>query len=283
MIVDSHCHAWERWPYIPEVPDYESRGRIEQLLHEMQVNGVDEAVLICANIERNPRDNEYVAAEAQKHPNVHQFPDVDSYWGPTHHAPGAAGRLRSIAERWPVKGFTHYLSREDDGAWLYSEDGLEFFGVAMERRLIASIACNPHHQPAIRRMAERLPSLPVLVHHLGLVKAHEGPPHAGLKQVLESARLPNIFIKVSGFYYGAARDWDFPYSDVQPVVRALYEAYGPHRMCWGSDYPVARFHCTYRQALECFRGYCAFVPEADKRLILGETLHTLLEERVVKG
>ena len=26
MIIDSHCHAWARWPYDPPVPDPESKG-----------------------------------------------------------------------------------------------------------------------------------------------------------------------------------------------------------------------------------------------------------------
>ena len=46
MIIDSHSHAWPRWPYQPPVPDGDSRGRIEQLLHEMDRHGVDQAVLV---------------------------------------------------------------------------------------------------------------------------------------------------------------------------------------------------------------------------------------------
>ena len=30
-ILDSHCHAWRRWPYEPPVPDEASRGTIEQV------------------------------------------------------------------------------------------------------------------------------------------------------------------------------------------------------------------------------------------------------------
>ena len=43
MIIDSHCHAWTTWPYDATVPDPDSRGRIEQLLFEMDRNGVDRA------------------------------------------------------------------------------------------------------------------------------------------------------------------------------------------------------------------------------------------------
>lgn len=277
MIIDSHCHAWPLWPYQPPVPDEESRGRVEQLLHAMDVNGVDRAAIVCAQIERNPDNNAYVAEQVARYPDrLVQIADVDSLWSSTYHQPGAADRLRAVADRWPIAGFTHYVANEDDGTWLYSDEGLTFFRVAEERGLLASIHCQTYHQPAIRRVAERFPSMPILIHHLGHPKASEPPPHERLKEILASARLPNIYLKLSGFAYATAVNWDYPYSDTHWVVRAEYEHFGPYRMCWGSDYPVVRFFMTYRQALEALRTHCTFVPAADKEWILGKTLEGLL-------
>ena len=59
MIIDSHSHAWQTWPYNPPVPDASSRGKVEQLLWDMDRNGVDKAVLVCAQIEHNPANNDY--------------------------------------------------------------------------------------------------------------------------------------------------------------------------------------------------------------------------------
>jgi predicted TIM-barrel fold metal-dependent hydrolase len=249
---------------------------VEQLLNEMDLNGVDKAVIICAQIDHNPDNNAYIADAAARHADrLYQFPDVDCSWSPTYHTPGAADRLAAIAKRWPIKGFTHYLRQEDDG-WLVSEEGMAFFQVAAENGLIVSIAGSPRHEPAIRTVAERFPMLPILRHHLAGVKAAEPPPHEGLKQVLASARLPNIYIKLSGFAYCSSVNWEYPYSDTHWVVRTLYEHYGPYRMCWGSDYPVVRFYMTYKQALEAFRTHCTFVPDGDKEWILGKTLDGLL-------
>ena len=277
MIIDSHCHAWTYWPYNPPVPDPESRGRVEQLLNEMELNGVDKAVIICAQIDHNPENNQYIAEVTAQHADrLYQFPDVDCSWSTTYHQPGAAERLRAIAERWPIKGFTHYLKHDDDGAWLYGEEGAAFFKVAADFNLIASIAGAPHHQPAIRKVAERFPTMPILCHHLAGVKAYEEPPHAGLQAVLASAQLPNIYIKFSGFAYCSSAKWEYPYSDTHWVIRSLYERFGPYRMCWGSDYPVVRFYMNYQHALEAFRTHCTFVPAADKAWILGKTLDGLL-------
>ena len=278
MIIDSHCHGWLQWPYQPPVPDFDSRGRIDQLLFEMDRCAVDRAVVICARIDHNPGNNEYIAEQVQRFPNrLHQFADVDCSWWPTYHTPGADLRLQEAAERWPLKGFTHYLRADDDGSWLYSNEGLAFFRVAAERNLIASIACRPKHQAAIRKVAEAFPSLPILIHHLGSIQAGSEPPHQELQDVLASARFTNIYLKLSGFAYAAQVKWDFPYSETHWLIRTLYEHYGPYRMCWGSDYPVVRQFMTYRQSLEAFRTHCAFVPEDHKQWILGKNLAKLLE------
>lgn len=277
MIIDSHTHAWERWPYQPPVPDPESRGRVEQLLWEMDRFSVDRAVLVCARIDHNPANNDYVAECIKKYPDrLVQFADVDCSWTDTYHKPGAAGRLAEAARVYRLKGFTHYLKRDHE--WFESEDGIAFFETASGHRLIASLALGPDWQPALRKLARRFPRVPFLCHHMAGVKAGEEAPRPQLEEVLRSAEVPNIYLKLSGFHYVSSVSWDYPYSDTTSIVRRLYEAYGADRLCWGSDYPVVRFNMTYQHALEAFRTHCAFVPEADRKKILGGNLERLLAD-----
>lgn len=280
MILDSHCHAWRKWPYKPEVPDFESRGNVEQLLFEMDAAGVDRAAVVCANIEHNPDDNDYVAECVRRFPDrLYQIADVDCSWSPTYHTPGAAGRLRDTADRYAIVGFTHYLRRDDDGSWFLSDEGIAFFRVAEERRLLASISCRSDQLAVISQVAARFPSVPFLIHHMGHPSAVEPPPHPRFQDILRASVEPNVYVKLSGFHYASPVAWDFPYSDCAWLVRGLYEHFGPHRLCWGSDYPVVRRAMTYRQALEAVRTHCPFIPEAHKALILGENLHRLITDR----
>ena len=281
MIIESHCHAWTYWPYQPPVPDPDSRGRIEQLLFAMDQSGVDRAMIVCARIDHNPDNNEYIADQVRRFPDrLTMVADVDCFWWPTHNTPGAAARLADTADRLPIVGFTYYLDGAEDGAWMVTPDGMDFFRTAAERNLIASISCAPHHHRYLRQVAAAFPSLPILVHHMGMVKAHERWPHPNLQEVLKSAQLPNMVLKLSGFAYAATVKWDFPYSETLWLVRVLYEHFGPHRMCWGSDYPVVRQFMSYRHSLEAFRTHCTFVSEEDKAWILGKSLDRLLAERV---
>jgi predicted TIM-barrel fold metal-dependent hydrolase len=108
--------------------------------------------------------------------------------------------------------------------------------------------------------------------------AREEAPHENLNEILRSAEVPNIYIKLSGFHYASHVSWAYPYSDTHYVVRKLYENFGAERLCWGSDYPVVRFNMTYQHALEAFRTHCTFVPDEHKQLILGENLGRLLDQ-----
>jgi predicted TIM-barrel fold metal-dependent hydrolase len=277
MIIDSHTHAWAHWPY-QRVPDPKTRGSAEQLLFEMDAHGVDQAVIICAGIEHNPDNNAYVAEQVRRYPDrLHQFADVDCSWSETYHQPGAASRLRQIAQRYPIKGFTHYLKAEDDGQWLTSKEGLAFFEVANELKLIVSLANQPHQQAAIVKVAQHFPDLAILIHHLGHPKVNQ--PET-LRPLLASASQPNIFLKLSGPFYATQDEkWNFPFPDTHSLIRELYDAFGPGRLCWGSDYPVSGQFITYRQALEIFRTHCDFISDAEHAMIFGGNLGQLLNQR----
>lgn len=274
-VIDSHAHAWARWPYQPAVPDGATRGRIEQLLWEMDLNDVAAAVIVSARIDDNDDNNVYVANAVAAHPSrLHQFADVDSYWTPEYHTPGAAARLGRAAARWPIAGITHYLQPVNDG-WLRSVDGREFFAAAESLQLPVSLAAKPSWQRDIRELADALPRLRILVHHLGSARPWAGGPN-GLTEVLTSARCPNISIKLSGFYYESQTPWEYPYPAALEVIRSLYDAYGGRRLCWGSDYPVVRRSMTYRQTLEVIRTHCTFISSDEMELVLGDNMRTLL-------
>lgn len=275
MIIDCHTHAWSKWPYNPPVPDHNSRGRVEQLLWEMDKNKVDQAVLVCARIEHNPDNNDYAYDCVQKYPDqLIQFADVDCSWTTTYHQAGAAQRLSESVDRYDLVGFTHYLRSDYD--WFASIEGVKFFQTAAELNLIASLALGASWQPFLRQLAKRFPSVIFLCHHMGGAKARATPPHPDFDQILKSAELPNIYIKLSGFHYVSSISWDYPYPDTLWMVKKLYQYYGPERLCWGSDYPPVRSHMTYQQSLEMVRKHCHFFSKNDLDLILGENMQRIL-------
>jgi predicted TIM-barrel fold metal-dependent hydrolase len=279
MIIDSHCHAWETWPYDQTVPDPDSRGRVEQLLFEMDRAGVERSVIVSAAIDFNPDNNDYVAHAVAQHPDrLVQLADVDSFWRREYHLPGSAARLRAAAERASLVGVTHYLGETNDG-WLRSDEAHAFVRAAADLDLIISLAASPAWLADVRAIASAHPSVPILLHHLGLSGAGEGAAE-GLAEVLACEQVPSIAVKVSGFYYGSEQMFDYPWPDRIEVFRRIHEAFGPTRLAWGSDFPVSPWvACTYVQSLEVVRTSSTFLPADDLRWILGGTMDEMLQTR----
>ncbi|WP_165556055.1 amidohydrolase family protein [Kribbella pittospori] len=277
MIFDSHCHAWRRWPYDARVPDPNHRGSIGGLLYELDAAGVDRAAVVCARIGAgslaNDDNNDYVAAAACRHPDrLVVMADVDSRWLPEHHTPGAADRLRGAAERYELTAFTHYVHDEDDG-WFGSDDGAEFFGTAADLGLVASLSVSPSWFPAVGAVAAGNPTLPILLHHLGHLRLDDPAFGAARAGLLALADRPNVMVKVSGFHYLTTPSWGFPYPDVcERVLRPIAHAFGPHRLAWGSDFPVARQHVSYAQSLAMVRDHTPWWTDAERALVLGGSL-----------
>jgi predicted TIM-barrel fold metal-dependent hydrolase len=233
--------------------------------------------VVSAAFPGDPGNNDYVAGAVAACPGrLYQFADVDSRWSESYHRPGAAARLAEVCDRLSPAGVSHYLKARDDG-WLRSSEGRAFFAAANRRHLAVGLAASPDWFADVRSAAATVPDTPVLLNHLGLVMLHPDGVAAGLDIVRRGAGQPNLIVKVSGYYYGNDRPWNYPFLDRLMIVRAFYEAWGPHRMAWASDFPASGPHITYRQGLEVVREHADFIDPVDLPLVLGGTMGAVLD------
>lgn len=80
-------------------------------------------------------------------------------------------------------------------------------------------------------------------------------------------RLPNVTAELLfPIQYG---QWEYPYVEVQPIIRKFYQKLGPTKLIWGADMPNVERSCTYRQSLDYLRKYCTFIGDSDMEMILG--------------
>ena len=282
MIVDAHTHAWARWPYPPAVPEAASRGCYQNLIGEMDAAGVGAAAVLSANldgpaVDGNADNNDYAAAAVAACPGrLCQFADVDSRWSESYHRAGAAARLADACDQLAPVGVSHYLAAENDG-WLVSAEGRDFLAAADRRAIAVSLAAPPAWFADVCLAAASVPATPIMLNHLALVMLHPDDRAAALDMIRRGAGQPNLIVKVSGYYYGAGRPWDFPFAARLEIVRAFYETWGPGRMAWASDYPACTPHISYRQSLEVIREHADFIDPADLALVLGGTMGAVID------
>ena len=84
-------------------------------------------------------------------------------------------------------------------------------------------------------------------------------------------------VKLSGFYALTTPGYEYPHQAAWPYVEELLEAFGATRLLWGSDFSPSLEWLSFPQTFGLF-GHMPFLSEAERRLIEGENLLTLLAE-----
>ena len=122
--------------------------------------------------------------------------------------------------------------------------------------------------PLVGQIAERHPGLKLIVDHLGARRPNTGDAaFVNLPQLLALAKHPNIAVKATGGpgYAGDA----YPFRSLHKPYSAIYDAFGPSRMFWGTD--ITRMPCSWRECVTHFTEL-PWLTEADKELIMGRAL-----------
>jgi len=263
-IVDSQVHIWAA--STPERP-WPARAHSHrdlplgagELLRAMDGAGVERVVIVPPSWEGDR--NDLGLAAAQSHPGrfavMGRFdPDV----------PGVAERLAGWKRQPGMLGLRFafhtellrqpFLDGRFDGVW-----------EPAERAHLPVMLLVPHaYMDRVERIAERHPGLKLVIDHLGL-KTGEKDAEAfrGLESVLALAKHPNVAAKASALpSYTNDR---YPYRSLHPYIRRVYDAFGPRRVFWGTDF--SRLPCTYREAITMFTEEIPWLGAEDKEWIMG--------------
>lgn len=115
-----------------------------------------------------------------------------------------------------------------------------------DARLSLDVLGGPDQLPHVARLAAALPDLRIVIDHCANVRIDgAAPPPAWLAGLRECAGRANVFMKVSGLVEGTGRtDGKAPHDTgfYQPVLDAVWNAFGEDRLIFGSNWPVsARF------------------------------------------
>jgi L-fuconolactonase len=158
------------------------------------------------------------------------------------------------------------------------EDGLAIWREAA--RLGLAVSCMgsaaDFAAEAFARLLEELPELTIVIEHLGSLGRAAGEGPNVVERVLALARFPSAYIKIPGLGEFCRRAMPvrepFPFVEpVPPLLAQVYDAFGPDRMMWGSDFPPVSGREGYRNALRWTMEQFAERSEANRERIFGGT------------
>lgn len=255
VIVDTHCHCSPYW-FEP----------IELLLFQMNANHVDKATLVQLD---GMRDNRYLFECCRRFAGRFSpivIIDIND--------PKAPETLKKLVKEG-AEGIRLRANMRSTG-----KDPLIVWKTCNELKLPVSAAGREKEfgAPEFARLIQEMPNIPFVIEHLGHPEVDQPPPYEGFKKVLALAKLPNTYIKVGGLNEICKRPNPFPPEPfykthgIPPFVKMVYDAFGPKRMMWGSNYPPVSQQEGYANSLHLLMEHLdSFASAADKEWIMGKT------------
>ncbi|MEU2286276.1 amidohydrolase family protein [Streptomyces sp. NPDC013178] len=270
--VDAHHHVWDLsvrdqdWITGPELQPLRRNFTVADLAPEAHAAGVGRTVLV-QTITVPEETPEFLALAAQHELIVGVVgwtdltrPDVAD----------ELARLRDLPGGRHLKGIRHQVQGESDPEWLLRPDVHRGLAAVADAGLVYDLVVLPHQLPACARAAADHPGLTFVLDHLG-----KPPVASGAREPWESAlrtlaALPNTVAKLSGLVTEAdPAAWTI--DDLRPYADLALEAFGPHRLMYGSDWPVCTLAATYGDVLSAARELTRALSAGERTQVFGTT------------
>ena len=234
MIVDTHVHIWEMPPRAPVGPTALSFTRTpdepataEELIDDMDAHGVDKAVLVQTSW--STWDNGYIADSVQRYRDRFVGQGLIDPQDPEN-----ASQVRHWMKERGLAGFRLHPVYYHEPV-MTAERNAPLWEAITELGGIVQLQIRPEHASQVEAVAQRYPSVPLIVDHMAYPDMSEAPEFNSYRRILDLARLPNVYVKISDIAPQSTKV--FPYEDVQGIIQQLYRSFGIERMMWGTGYP----------------------------------------------
>ncbi len=268
MRIDAHQHFWAYNP-----ADYGWIGPGMEILKRdflppdlaplLQQAGLDGSVAVQAR--QSLTETEWLLALADAYPfiqGVVGWVDLN--------APDAAGQLEHFANYPKLCGLRHVLQDEPDDRFMLRETFLRGLRAVVELDLTYDILIFPRHLPVACELVEQFPEGRFVLDHIAkpLIKDSQLAPWD--RDIRRLAAFPNVTCKVSGMVTEA--NWQsWQPADFRPYLDLIFEAFGPGRIMFGSDWPVCTLAGSYARVVNLVADYAARLSDSEQADVWGET------------
>jgi len=248
------------FPWAPETQAPPTQDATAKMLLElMDANGVEKTVLVQVIYYR--WDNSYTAHVLKTHPG--RFMGVCRV---NPEDPAAPDHLSYWTEEHGFHGVRLSPATDASGDWFTGPLMDPLFRQAEELGVPMLILTTPSRLPDLAALLERHPGLDVVIDHM----ADCVPNHPGdVQRLLSMARYPRVYVKISHTWSISSQA--YPWRDTHALVKRVYEAFGPQRLMWATDWPVCLRKATYAQTLSVVRDEMGFFSPEDLEWVLGKT------------
>ncbi|WGQ07553.1 amidohydrolase family protein [Pedobacter gandavensis] len=259
--IDSHQHFWNydevRDSWITDDMDVLRDDFLPQHLKAiLEHYSFDGCVVVQSD--QSLAENDFQLKHAAAHPFIKgvvgwvdlQAADIDA-------------QLKRLSKNEKLKGFRHILQGEPDPALMLKPEFVNGISKLSAYGFTYDILIFPHQLKYATALAAQFPNQRFVLNHLAKPNIKEGLIEEWKQDIIELAKQKNVSCKVSGMVTEA--DWKkWKVKDFTPYLEVIFEAFGPKRVMYGSDWPVCLLAADYGRVLSLIEHYTEKLPQEDQ-------------------
>ncbi|KAA9331679.1 amidohydrolase family protein [Hymenobacter busanensis] len=266
--IDAHQHFWQFDPVrdawiTPDMAVIQRDFGPDDLLPLLQQHRLDGCVAVQAS--QSEQETRFLLELAA----AHSFIKGVVGWVDLQ-ADDIAERLAHFQHFEQLKGFRHVLQGEADRALMLTPAFRRGIGELYRYGFAYDLLILPDQLVYAAELADAFSTQPFVVDHLAKPLIKAGTLEPWRQQLRKLAARENVLCKVSGLVTEA--DWHgWQPADFRPYLDAAFEAFGPQRLMYGSDWPVCNVAGGYSRAFALLEDYLRSFSAAEQAHFWGDT------------
>ena len=270
-VVDAHQHFWDRsmrgfdysWQETAGMENICRDFMPSDLLPSLQECGVDATIFV--QTQHHLAENRWALEMTEQHDllcGVVGWVDLTS--------DQCEDQLLEFRDHPRFVGVRHVVQDEPDDDFILRIDVLRGLSVLEKHGVPFDLLFYSRHLRHAVAVARKFPDLPLVINHLSKPNIKNGELDRWKSELKEAARCENLYCKLSGMVTEA--DWKhWTVEDIRPFAETAIDAFGPHRLMFGSDWPVCLLAASYQQVHDVAGELIRGLGDNEQSLIMGGT------------
>jgi len=179
-------------------------------------------------------------------------------------------QLAQFARHPRFVGVRHVVQDEPDDSFMLRREFLRGMTCLQDFALAYDILIYARQLPAAIQLVKRFPKQRFVVDHIAKPQIAAGRLSPWTGHIRQLAQHPNVTCKVSGMVTEAPwKNWK--QQDFTPYLDTVFEAFGPSRLMYGSDWPVCLLAAGYQEVYDLAATYCSRLSPSEQQQVFSTT------------
>ncbi len=263
--IDTHVHFWDRGvlpcPWLDEQPSI-AGPHTPATLHAEATTGLPEKIVFVECGAPWLDEVKWVEQLAAREPRIVAIVAKCMM----NEGAVTVANLAELRRHPLVRGVRHLIQHEPDPDFCARPEFIAGVQACGEAGLSFDLCCFHHQRPAVGRLVRACRGTRFILDHFGKPGIRAGLIDPWREHIRELAAMPHVDCKLSGIITEADHAaWTT--DQLRPYVEHVLATFGPSRVLFGGDWPVAKLAGAYPRWLDTARALVSHVSPADQDAI----------------